>query len=1478
MKPDDCLNSFMPAVRDWFLECVGKPSMPQRLGWPVIAEGKHTLICAPTGSGKTLAAFLKCLDHIYRSKPAGGGEACIKAVYISPLKALNNDIYRNLEVPLEGIGKKAAELGLELPEITAAVRTGDTPQKDRASMLRKPPDILITTPESLFIMLTSKKAADLFSQVEFAIVDEIHSLCPTKRGVHFSLSLERLQSLSTKRLVRIGLSATINPLEEAAGFLGGMEAAADPEGKREMRRREVCIVNCEEKRGLDLCISTPVKNYKAIPEGTVWTSMYSQILTLIKAHRSTLIFVNNRRLAELVAAGINNLAGEPLVKTHHGSISRELRQQIEQQLKRGELPCLVATSTLEMGIDIGSIELVIQVGAPDSAAQALQRIGRSGHRLEAVSKGRILPRTRGDLLKASFASSQALDFSIEKVKIPANCLDVLAQQITSIACAGDTGARELHELVKRAWPYRELPFKQLAGILEMLAYPSPEDEPDLIKPRLVYDRISGTVKGNSLGRLLCLTEGGTIPDKGNYTVCITGTEVKLGELQEEFVFESKLGDRFYLGSTAWRIDAIDHDRVWVSQSEASGAKIPFWIGDRNYRSFETGVKYGGYLSELEARTREPGFEEWARKTCGLDRTASENLQQYVLDQISATGRLHNDRLIVCEYFSDEAGDKRIIVHTPFGGGVHAVMAVLLHSRLVRLLGCIVEYVFNDEGILLHIIGASGSLKGIMALLDTVNLEDEILSGIPESPAFNMSMRYNLARSLLLPPRSKRVRKPLWIQRLRSAEIARHITRRPDHPVVAETYREVLSDLFDLKGFDTVLRDMRVGRINVHEVTTGRPSPFSAELLFNFWQVYQYVSDLPAAEKRNQLLINDRDFIRLAVGLDGEYDLIDERAVKAVSRELEKLKYGRRIAGPDELYYFIYAFGELPCEGNPFKEVPDGDLKLFLKTLEEQGRILRFDIGGTLCWIAAEDYPAYCGIRGIDRYSHSFTVGGSGEERVVRAGEWLNSYILSLELEPKEAMLRILRRYLRFRTPFTPAEIVRRYSVSAGTAVSALDDLAATSELLLLKHGDEAEGRVYCNAAVYDRIRKKTIEFARRDIKPKSKEAYCSFLFEYHGIGDEISAPEDRLIRVVEMLKGVFLPVSWWEDFVFPARVRGYEPRVLDYLCSTGRVNWIGRINGSTEEAAFFPGEKPTSSAGSDSKAMDAFEARAYETLKSAGACFIRDFSCEMGAAPEELIKGIEGLVWRGLIANDSFAVARYYMESRKKNSPWARYGAYPSMGRWYVPAFDSGDDTGDRILQYVNGLLDRYGIVCREIVNTSRDGYRWGEVYAYLKNHELISGIKRGYFVSGLSGIQYARDAEIERLRRAGEGGGEAYVTLSSCDPANPYRDLFAGEKRAYTGKNAGSAIVFKNGEPVLLVREYGSVILPLAGEEAVTGKALEAFAAAFAKKALWATRKNMLTEYWGEESIESSPFYGRLLGMGFDRGYKGITLWRKAN
>lgn len=1051
-------------------------------------------------------------------------------------------------------------------------------------------------------------------------------------------------------------------------------------------------------------------------------------------------------------------------------------------MKEGKITCLVATSSLELGIDIGSIDLVVQVSSPGTSSQVLQRIGRSGHKLDAISKGVIIPKTRGDLLDSAFVSYQAKKYDIEDITVPRNCLDVLAQQIVSIACEGEQDASEIYSMIRKSYPYRDLPRKQFEDVLLMLADPSPDSNPGSVKPRTYYDRSTGKVRGNPLGRRMCLMNGGTIPNKGNYAVYLRDTGMKLGELQEEFVFESRLGDRFYLGSSVWRLEKIEKDRVIVSPSNASGAKIPFWIGDQVLRSVQTGRKLGQFIELLEKKYNQDDFFEFMFRECGMDRTAAENLRTYIADQLEATGCMPGASRIICEHFSDEAGDRRIIIHSPFGGRINAPLAVILQAKLSRLLNCRMEYVYNNDGILLHILGYTGKLSNLFSLIDLKSLKDEIFELLPDAYLFNVNFRYNLTRSLLVDMNGFGKRTPLWIQRLRCAETAEAVLKEPDHPAVVETYRECMNDIFDIKSLYEIIEQIAAGEIRVLDVYTEKPSPFSTELIFNFWQIYQYIYDLPVAERRNQLLVNDRDFIQLAAGVNAEYDLLDPRAIAAVEEEIKEYRYNRAFMNADELYYYLYSFGELKAEPYSTGRFTGTDAQTIgemLALLEGQRRIIRTRVNRQdsqneqaglgahdgqaglvgLYWVASEDYPLYRIVAGEDPENTTVMVGKPGEEKEARAVDLLSSYVFDLSPGADEAAVRIIRRSVMLRGPFTIKELSAQYSMKNGLIQLAVDKLVASGEVYRIKQAASKEETIYCHRKIYERIKQKTVVMARSDIKPKEPEVYCRYLFEKNLLYGSVLPHDEQLTEVVRHLQGQYMPVSWWEDFIFPSRIEKYEPKMLDYLCATGIIQWRGRTNKNTKEAAFFLGreEEEVSEETKTPPTMieqeftaDEIEKRILDILNDSGAVFLADLSKRVRLSPPELLAKLEGLVWRGVVANDSFSVARYYMDNERKNSPWLKYNVTPNMGRWYrtllIDASDTSNTSGysgtanrtdisktlhsenavsgtpagssaieEALRDYIWSLLDKYGLVCKEIVNAEKGPFKWADIYDSVK-------------------------------------------------------------------------------------------------------------------------------------------------------------------
>ncbi|MDQ2941933.1 MAG: DEAD/DEAH box helicase, partial [Chloroflexota bacterium] len=901
----DPLEAFSEPTRTWFAEAFAEPTRAQELGWPVISGGHHTLLHAPTGSGKTLAAFLWCVDRLM-TEPAPQRET-VRVLYVSPLKALTYDVERNLRAPLAGIRRIAERLGVSVPEISVASRTGDTPADARRQLVKRPPDILVTTPESLYLLLTSQ-AREILRGVEHVIVDEVHAMAGTKRGAHLAISLERLSALTKREPQRIGLSATQRPLSAIAAFLGGVG-------------REVEVVDAGSLKQLDLEVIVPVEDMSrmgeaidpadapggpaAAPEArhSIWPAIHPRLLELIRAHRSTLIFVNSRRLAERLSARLNELAGEELVRAHHGSIAREQRLEIEEALKDGRLPALVATSTLELGIDMGAIDLVIQIEAPPSVAAGLQRIGRAGHQVGEPSTGKIFPKFRGDLVESAVVVERMKAGAIEETEIPRNPLDVLAQQIVAI-CALDTWTvDDLHALVTKAENFRDLSREQLEGVLDMLSGRYPSDEFAELKPRIVWDRQAGTLQSRNDARVVAITSGGTIPDRGLYGVFLPGDDGKggrrVGELDEEMVYESRVGEVFLLGASSWRIEEIKPDRVIVTPAPGEPGKMPFWHGDAIGRPVELGRAIGSFL-----RSHEPLETDVAvarlQADHHLDQKAAANLVAYLGEQREATGSLPTDRTIVIERFRDELGDWRVCLLSPFGGRVHAPWSMAIEARL-RQRGLEVQTIWSDDGIAVRLPEADQAPLDDAVIIDPDEVEELLMTELGGSALFAARFRENAARALLLPRRRPGQRTPLWMQRQRSADLLAVASQYGSFPIVLETYRECLRDVFDVPALREVLGAIRSRAVRIVSVETATASPFASSLLFDYVGSFMYEGDAPLAERRAQALALDRELLAELLGAEELRELLDPAAVGDLELELQALAAGRRAKTVDGVH-------------------------------------------------------------------------------------------------------------------------------------------------------------------------------------------------------------------------------------------------------------------------------------------------------------------------------------------------------------------------------------------------------------------------------------------------------------------------------------------------------------------------------------------------------------------------------------------------
>ncbi len=1217
----DVLDLFAPATRDWFRDAFAEPTQVQERGWREVAAGRHVLMAAPTGSGKTLAAFLWCLDRLTTEPAPAESERC-RVLYVSPLKALAHDVDRNLRSPLVGIRHQIESAGAVAPDITAAIRTGDTPTEVRRSMERHPPDILITTPESLYLILTSA-ARRILASVRWLIVDEIHSVAATKRGSHLALSLERLSALTKVEPQRIGLSATQRPLEEVAKFLGGSG-------------RDVAIVDAGRLKTMEVKVEVPVEDMSQLKSyddsgqssNSIWPAIYPRLLQLIQDHRSTIVFVNSRRLAERIAARINELAEADLVRAHHGSIAREQRLLIEDQLKAGTLRGLVATSTLELGIDMGAVDLVLQVEAPPSVAAGIQRVGRAGHSVGEISRGVIIPKFRGDLLESAAVVEGMLEGRIESTTVPRMPLDVLAQQVVAMCAMDEWRVDDLAAVVRRAYPYSELGPRSLDSVLDMLSGRYPSDEFAELRPRIVWDRVAGTVRGRAGAQRLAVTNPGTIPDRGLYTVNLVEDGRRVGELDEEMVYESRVGETFVLGASTWRIAEITPSQVLVTPAPGEPGKIAFWKADAPSRPAELGLALGKMVRELRAVPR-VAAEKRLRERAGFDDRAIKNLLTYLDDQAAATGAVPDDRTVVVERFRDEIGDWRVCLHTPLGGRVHAPLALALEARL-------------------HLPDVEPPPGLDELILDPEEVEALVAAELPGSALFAGRFRENAARSLLLPRRRPGQRTPLWQQRMRSANLLQVAGQYADFPILAETWRECMSDHFDMPALATLLRSIRSREVRVVAVDTERASPFASSLLFSYVAEFMYEGDSPLAERRAQALALDRELLAELLGSEDLRELLDPVSIAAVELELQGLLPERFPRDADEAHDLLVRLGDL----NDREAADRGVAMEWLHELERERRAVTVRIAGEPRWIAADDAGRYREALGV-----TLPVG-----------------LPDAYLEPgAEPLVSLLRRWARTHVPFVAADVVARWNLASAAVDGALAQLIARGDVIAGEFHPAAHGRELCHPEVLRMLRRRSLAALRREVESVPPETLARFLPAWHGIGARASGV-DRLLEIVFQLQGAALPASVIERDVIASRVAGYNPRLLDELVSMGEVVWVGRGSlGSTDGrvALYLRGDAPRLVPDATDAPSEALHERLREHMRARGATFFRDLYAACGGGDEEaMLDALWDLVWAGEVTNDTFAPLRLL-------GPAARRLAHrPRLPRLTQPRASGRQSTG----------------------------------------------------------------------------------------------------------------------------------------------------------------------------------------------------------
>ena len=1608
----DPFACFHPVTTEWFKAVFDAPTAPQQLGWPVIARRESALILAPTGTGKTLTAFLWCLDRLMLHDLGEEKSKGCRIVYVSPLKALAVDVERNLRSPLAGIANMARRKGVPLHDPQISVRTGDTPQRERARFARDPADILITTPESLYLLLTSQ-AAEALRNVDTVIIDEIHSLVPTKRGAHLALSLERLEALTKRPLQRIGLSATQRPLEEVARFLGGVEifvgqlvaennpavatgsfsaasvevpqvqnestmdgTSAAPEAAEvlstttawsseipetaALRYRPVTIVNASYPKQLSLRIEVPVEDMarlqtmEEIPTGpasqtprrvSIWNAIHPRLLELIRERHSTILFVNSRQVAERLAGALNDLAGEPIARAHHGSLAAYQRSVIEEQLKAGQIRALCATSTLELGIDMGAVDLVIQIESPPSVASGMQRIGRAGHHVDAVSEGVLFPKYRADLVACAAVTRAMHEGHIESTRFPRNPLDVLCQQLVAIVAhppgykaptlrrklvrvrhaertsnrryfdpdsstfAADAGAPDvpkpevnvdaLYDLVRRAAPFGGLTRAAFDGVLDLLSGRYPSDEFAELRPRLTWDRIRNVVTAREGAARLAILNAGTIPDRGLYGVFLAhaeGKAVRVGELDEEMVFESHPNETFILGASTWRIVDITHDRVLVEPAPGEPGKMPFWKGDGPGRPLEFGRRIGALVRELRGLPKPAALTRLVAEH-DLDPGAAENLLQFLADQESATGAVPDDRTIVIERTRDELGDWRVCVLTPFGSRIHIPWAMAVSARICAAGGPEVETLWGDDGFVLRFPDTDDPPDPDWLLVESAEAMQMVLRQLGTTALFAGRFREAAGRALLLPRRRADQRSPLWQLRKRSYDLLSVASRYPSFPLLLEAYRECLRDVFDMPALVETLRAIEQRQLRVHVVETHKPSPFASSLLFSYVANFVYDGDAPLAERRAQALTIDQEQLRELLGEADLRELLDADAIEEVEEAAQCLAESHRARSADGIHDLCLRLGDLTRE-EVARRVVSPDLLLYVDRLLRTRRLLELRIAGERRLIAAEDAARYRDALGIPL---------------------LPGLPVTL-LEPvAQPVLELVRRYARTHGPFTQREAAARFALDPEVVGDALLQLARDGRVL---EGGFRPGGVHqewCDAEILRQIRRKSLARLRREVEPVEQHTLARFLTHWQGllVPRRVShAHLDSLLDAVESLQGAPIPSSVLETAILPARVAGYEPSGLDTLIAAGEVAWTGvePIGEHDGRVALFLADKLPLLAQQRplTEPLTEREEKLLAVLESTGASFFDPLHQAVGGGyPGESIDALWSLVWRGLITNDSLHALRAYIarpesartprrvqtgvafRSRRTTPPVAQ-------GRWSLLPLRSREEKGagptttEASHALALQLLNRYGVLTREAVAAENIPGGFSAVYDVLKALEESGRIRRGYFVAGLGATQFALPAAVDLLRQLrNEPPAERpeFVKLAATDPANPYGsvlrwpDLPATEDDAETAprvltRAAYAEVILRNGQLVAWLRRNNPnllVFLPAdEPERSQVASGLAHFLCARGQERLRAGSHHgaLITSINGQH-VAAHPMARFLMDAGFHPGPLGLHLRR---
>ncbi|MFD6378190.1 ATP-dependent helicase [Streptomyces albidoflavus] len=1537
------LDTFSPATRNWFTGAFSAPTAAQEGAWGAIAEGSDVLVVAPTGSGKTLAAFLSALDTLASTPPPAESRKRCRVLYVSPLKALAVDVERNLRSPLTGIRQESVRLGLPEPEVRVGIRSGDTPAAERRSLATRPPDILITTPESLFLMLTSS-AREALEGVETVILDEVHAVAGTKRGAHLALSLERLDELLPKPARRIGLSATVRPVDEVARFLSP--------------QRRVEIVQPASGKEFDLSVVVPVEDLGELggspvsDEGSgdrpsIWPHVEERIADLIQSHRSTIVFANSRRLAERLCNRLNEIAYEratgeampedhspaelmgaassasgapPLIaRAHHGSVSKEQRAQVEEDLKAGRLPAVVATSSLELGIDMGAVDLVVQVESPPSVASGLQRVGRAGHQVGAVSTGVVFPKYRGDLVQSAVVTERMREGRIEALRVPSNPLDVLAQQIVAMTAMDTWQFDDLLALARRAAPFSSLPESAFTAVLDMLAGRYPSDAFAELRPRVVWDRVAGTVTGRPGAQRLAVTSGGTIPDRGLFGVFLAGADPKkgggrVGELDEEMVYESRTGDVFTLGTTSWRIEDITRDRVLVSPAPGVPGRLPFWKGDQLGRPLELGRALGAFVREVGALP-----EEDARLrllAAGLDAWAAENLLTYLKEQREACGHVPDDRTVVVERFRDELGDWRVVIHSPFGAQVHAPWALALGARLSERYGMDAQVMHADDGIVLRLPDAD--LLGLDLLDDEASdpgtafdteqspvgaqdvtfdqgeIEGIVTDQVGSSALFASRFRECAARALLLPRRSPGKRTPLWQQRQRASQLLQVASEFGSFPIVLEAVRECLQDVFDVPGLTELMGDLEARRVRLVEVTTPEASPFARSLLFGYVAQFLYEGDSPLAERRAAALSLDSRLLSELLGQAELRELLDAEVLAELEQELQWRTEDRRIKDAEGVADALRVLGPLTSA----ELAERGADPAWARELAGARRVIEVRIASVEHWAAIEDAGRLRDALGV-----ALPVG-----------------VPEAFTEPvKDPLGDLLARYARTHGPFTAAAAAERFGLGRAVTEGALERLGASGRVVQGEFHPAGVGQEWCDATVLRRLRRRSLAALRQELEPVEPTALARFLPPWQHLGGQGLRGLDGLVRAVEQLQGAAVPASALEKLVLPSRVAHYQPAMLDELTATGELLWAGSGSLPGKDgwvSLYLADNAPLLLPPPHPLELSPLHQAVLDALAGGYGLFFRQIADQVRAAhptasDQALADAVWELAWSGRLTNDTVAPLRALLGSgrtagstahrARRSVPRGRFGALTAAprpasrtgpptvaGRWsLLPPLEP--DPTLRAHALARTLLDRHGVVTRGAVAAEGVEGGFSAVYRVLSAFEDSGQARRGYVVEGLGAAQFAMDGAVDRLRASAtaaerEAGGtpRQALVLAAADPANAYGAALpwpeppsgAGHK---PGRKAGAMVVLVDGELAMYMERGGKTLLAWPSttpdDPSAPDPRLEGAAHALAGSAAGGSLGTVTVERVNGEPALTSPVGTYLENAGFHATPRGLRL-----